>query len=138
MAFFMRRLVRGAIAFAALILILAGGVFIAFKLNDARVDEFYAEHPLLQRMRAIPANDPAMVKILMERVPIGSTRDEAFRILAVEGFRCNPSNAPTPNSLACWTLTRPSSVPRWYVEVKFDEADKVAGGRVFPFKATAT
>jgi hypothetical protein len=141
----MRLLKRSLIVFFGLVALPAGVLAVFYWMETVQSERFYAAHPVLRAMRDAPpagsrSNDPwpEMTTILLEHVPTGSTRSDALRILGDEGLNCTPSNAPTPNSLACWTRTRPSNVPRWYVEVKFDQDDKVSGGRVLMLKATTT
>jgi hypothetical protein len=123
----------------ALALIAFGIFFVNHKMESYHSEEFYASHPLLRSMLAANHNDlsAAMAAILLARIPIGSERSDAERILADEGMDCKPSDHVTPNSIGCFVQNRPSSVPRWYIEVKFDKDDKVSGGRVTPFKATS-
>ena len=104
-----------------------------------QVDRFYKAHPMLRTMNeaqpvATSGVDPwpQMRTVLLERVSVGSSRSEAVRILADEGMVC--INTPTRKSLVCSLADDPVGVPRWHVEVDFDENDKVAEGRVFPRK----
>jgi hypothetical protein len=62
---------------------------------------------------------------------LGALRSRA--ILADEGMVCVAINTPTRN-LSCSLPYDPVGVPRWHVEVNFDEHGKVAEGRVFPLK----
>jgi hypothetical protein len=131
------------IILTALILLPVLGVIIFDFYVNAQVARFYDTHPMLRAMNdARPATThgadpwPEMTAVLLQHVPLGSARSDAVRILADEGMDCQPSNAPTPNSLACFLHDRPASVPRWYIEVKFDQDNKVSEGHVLVFKAT--
>jgi hypothetical protein len=121
------------------------GVVVAIRIYDAygkvQVAQFYKAHPMLRSMIetqpvATSGVDPwpQMRVVLLERVPIGSARSEAVRILADESMVCTAINTPTRKSLACSLPDDPVGVPRWHVEVNFDEHDKVAEGRVLPLK----
>jgi hypothetical protein len=139
----MRLLKRGLLAFAVLIGLLAGALAVNhwYETNQSR--RFYAAHPMLRTMdETVPGSGRAtgwerFTPILLQRVPVGSTRADAIRLLAEEGFECIPSTVPWPHSLGCWTRTRPSNVPRWHIQLELDQSDRVAGGRVMMLKATA-
>jgi hypothetical protein len=126
---------------AASILLPVAGLFSLDLYVRVQVALFYKAHPMLRTMNEAPplttrGDDswPQMRVVLLERVPIGSARSEAVRILADEGMVCTAINTPTRNSLACSLPDDPVGVPRWHVEVNFDEHDKVAEGRVLPLK----
>jgi hypothetical protein len=132
-------------ATVGLILLAIIGVAIAVVVYDAyvkvQVAQFYKAHPMLRSMNeaqpvATSGVDPwpQMRTVLLERVSVGSSRSEAVRILADEGMVCTAINTPTQNRLACSVPDEPVGVPRWHVEVKFDEDDKVADGRVLALK----
>jgi hypothetical protein len=131
---------RILIILAALIALPVVGVLILDLYVRVQVALFYKAHPMLRTMNEAPplttrGDDswPQMRAVLLERIPIGSARSEAVRILADEGMVCIAINTPTRN-LSCSLPYDPVGVPRWHVEVNFDEHDKVAEGRVLPLK----
>jgi hypothetical protein len=132
---------RILIILAALIALPVLGLFSLDLYVRVQVALFYKAHPMLRTMIEAPpaptrATDPwpQMRAVLLERVPIGSARSEAVRILTDEGMVCAAANMRTQNSLACSLSYDPVGVPRWHVEVQFDKDDKVADGRVLPLK----
>jgi hypothetical protein len=121
------------------------GVVVTVLIYDAyvkvQVAQFYKTHPMLRSMNEAPptvtrGDDswPQMKAVLLERVPIGSARSDAMRILAAEGMVCTAIKTPTRNSVQCSLPDEPVGVQRWYVQVNFDEDDKVADGRVLALK----
>jgi hypothetical protein len=135
----MHRMKRGVLIFVGLMLLLACGIAINNWIETAQYEKFYVEHPMLRAMRDHPpvrtrGADP-WIAILLSRVPTGTTRSDALRILADEGMSCQPSHVPTPHSLACGPRSQPKSVSRWYIQVTLDPDDKVTGGRVLKMKA---
>ena len=146
----MRLIKRGLIVFAifcAPFLLLAGAFVIYAQIDNARVAEFYDNHPMLRDMRDSKWSD--MTAVLLKRVPVGSTRSEALRTLSAEDIDCKPGKTSgkrpfkpglrQPENLACYPikLARTSSVPAWYIELSFDENDKVVGGNAMHFKSGA-
>ena len=121
---------------------------IKFWYDDDEVENFYASHPMLRAMEKARSNGatsqpndpfPQLRDVLLQRVPVGSNRDDAIRILASEGLICEKPDGPSGTTrLSCLTDTRPASVSRWYIELHFDQDDKMIDCRAFPFKATAT
>jgi hypothetical protein len=114
-------------------------------IETARAEAFYTAHPMLREMAAAPPSYtsrtddpwPRMTDILLKHVPTGTSREDALRILSAEKLSCSPS-ASTKNLLICQAHLRPSNVTRWWIEVRFDEVDRVSGGRVLALKAAAT
>ena len=137
----MRLLKRGLIVVAGLIAVLAAALVINDRIEIARSERFYAEHPMLSAMDKTPVGGgrswERFTPILLERVPVGSTRTDAVRILGGEGLACAASTLPTPGSLQCSPPTQPAGVPRWYIQVEFDGDSKVSGGKVLMMKAGA-
>jgi hypothetical protein len=120
-----------------------GGVTACNEIERVRAERFYTKHPLLKEMRDAPPsasipNDPwpHFTELLLKRVPRGSTYADAVNILGAQGLTCNPSQA-WERMIVCYPPDRPSIVPRWHIEVKFDADGKVSGGRVLMLKATA-
>ena len=137
----MRLLKRGLIVFAGLIVVMAVALVINDRIQTARSERFYAEHPMLRAMDKTPLDGgrgwERFTPVLLERVPIGSTRADAIRILGDEGLACAASTVPKPGSLQCSPPTQPATVQRWYIQVEFDSDNKVSGGKVLMFKASA-
>jgi len=133
----MRWLKRALVIGSGLILLMAGGLFILDAVERALVARFYEAHPMLGMMHQFPNTDPAMVDILLKRVPRGSTRADATGILASEGMKCDAVDTAPRKYLVCEATNRwpQGSIPRWYVEILFDESDRVSDGRVIAFKA---
>ena len=133
----MRWLKRALIIGSGLILLMAGGLFILDAVERALVARFYEAHAMLGMMHKFPNMDPAMVDILLRRVPRDSTRADATEILASEGMKCESVDTAPRKYLACEAKSRwpQSLIPRWYVEILFDESDRVSDGRVIAFKA---
>jgi hypothetical protein len=147
----MRLIKRGLIVFAlfcAPFLLLAGAFVIYDRIENARYEQFYSEHPMLRAMR-----DTAwlnMTAVLLQRVPIGSTRSDALRILSAEDIDCKPGNTSgkpnplkpellLPEVLVCHPIktARTRRVPAWYIELSFDGTGKVAAGSAMHFKSGA-
>ena len=133
----MRWLKHALVIGSGLILLMAGGLFILGAVERALVARFYEAHAMLGMMHEFPNTDPATVDILLRRVPRGSTRADATEILASEGMKCEPVDTAPRKYLACEAKNRwpQSLIPRWYVEILFDESDRVSDGRVIAFKA---
>jgi hypothetical protein len=140
-----KRILIALAAIVGLILLAIVGVVIAVVIYDfyvrTQVAQFYKTHPMLRSMIetqpvATSGVDPwpQMRTVLLEHVPVGSSRSEAVRILGAEGMVCTAINTPTQNRFACSVPDEPVGVPRWHVEVQFDEHDRVANGRVLPLK----
>ena len=134
----MRWFKRVLLAFAALVLLLIVGLAVLSADEKAQVARFYDAHPMLQMMDKIPAIlDRERVDVLLQRVPKGSTRKDAAQILSSEGMSCSHAQS-SQRLLTCDLKDREPAhlIPRWVVEVQFDENDKVSGGRVLALKAT--
>ena len=97
---------------------------------------FYRKHPLLKAMRDAPRlprmgdnPDSQMTHILMARIPVGTSRAEALRILSDENLEC--AKPPSKGDmLVCGPRSRPAGLNRWYIgrwhmELTFDEDDRV-------------
>jgi len=96
---------------------------------------FYAERPLLAAMRG--GTETSMTRTLLERVPPGTKRSEAASIMVSEKIECSrPRGLLQQHLLVCGARGRPCSVPRWHIELSFDERDEFKTGRVIPLKAT--
>jgi hypothetical protein len=162
----MRLIKRGLIVFAlfsAPFLLLAGAFVIYDRIENARYEEFYDQHPMLRTMRDTAWMD--MTTVLLQRVPVGSTRSDALHVLSTEDIECEPGNnplkpnPPKPNAftpypqkpnplkpellladtLVCHSIKNPRirRVPAWYIELRFDGNDRVAGGNAMRFKSGA-
>ena len=133
----MRWLKRALILGSGLILLMTAGLFVLDAVEHALVARFYKAHPMLGMMDKFRGTTPAMVDILLKRVPNGSTRADAIQILASEGMSCESVDTASRKLLACEAKNRrpQSLIPRWYVEILFDEGDRVLDGRVIAFKA---
>ena len=148
----MRLIKRGLIIFAffsAPFLLLAGAFVIYDQIENARVAEFYDAHPMLREMSGGKAAEH-MTAILLQRVPVGSTRSDALRALLAEDIDCergNTSGKPyrlkpelrQPEVLVCHSIKRPRTrrIPAWYIELRLDGNDRVAGGNAMHFKSGA-
>ena len=122
---------------------LLSAIWVPFLMDDIEVNAFYSAHPMLRAMRGAPTritpsgDNPAMTRILLDRVPTGTDRSTAIQILAAENIWCErPVALADRDLLVCGPIKRPCSVSRWYIELHFDELNNVAGGRAFPLKAT--
>jgi hypothetical protein len=108
-------------------------------MERAESERFYAAHPMLQGMRDVVnvhgSGTPILTDVLLARVPLGSTRQDAIRILSSENMSCEW--VEIMRTLVCSPLSRPSHVPRWHIELAFSHDDKLSAGRAFPLKATA-
>jgi hypothetical protein len=147
----MRLIKRGLIVFAlfsAPFLLLAGAFVIYDRVENARYEDFYDGHPMLRAMRDTAWSD--MTAILLQRVPVGSTRSDALRVLSAEDIDCklsSKSGKPNPlkpelllpEVLECHPIktARTRRVPAWYIELSFDENGKVAAGNAMHFKSGA-
>lgn len=96
---------------------------------------FFERHPMLKAMRDAPSvsfqsNDPwsQMTDILMKRVPPGSSRSEALRILSEENLACEKPRSKE-DLIVCGPTSKPASIGGWYIELAFDD-DRVSRGRV--------
>ena len=142
----MRWIWRGLLIFAGLMILLpAAGLAINHYVETAQRDRFYASRPMLRAMHEVlPSQErpgdpaPRLSAILYARVPLGSSRSEALRILGTEGIQCSPATGPVGlNHMVCSPWDRPTHVvPRWHIEIRFDQDDRLAGGRVLALKAT--
>ena len=136
---------RGLIVFALFFapLLLAGAFVINDRVENARYQEFYDEHPMLRAMRDTAWSN--MTAILLQRVPVGSTRSDALRVLSAEGIDCKPGNQSgrpelrKPEYLVCLPIkvARTRRVFAWYIELSFDENGRVSGGNAMHFKSGA-
>jgi len=145
----MRFIKRGLIIFAlvsAPFLLLAGAFVIYNQIENARVAEFYDAHPML---REIVSKPEQMTAVLLQRVPIGSTRSDALRVLSAEDIDCKRSGRSgkpdplkpellQPELLECRPVkvARTRGVPAWLIELSLWNG-KVAGGSVTPYKSGA-
>lgn len=132
----MRWFKRPLFAFATLVLLLIVGLAVLSADEKTQVARFYDAHPMLQMMDRIPAIlDRERVDVLLQRVPKGSTRKDAAQILSSEGMRCG--HVQSQRLLTCDLKDREPAhlIPRWVVEIQFDESDRVSGGRVLALKA---
>ena len=119
-------------------------IWVPFLMADIKANAFYASHPMLRAMRDAPTHftskgdRPAVTKILLNRVPPGTSRSEAIQILATENIKCDRTmvSLHADRVLVCGPIKRPCSVARWYIELNFDEKDTLAGGRALSLKAT--
>jgi hypothetical protein len=135
----MRWLKRALIVVVSLILPVAVGLFILDAYETAQIARFYEAHPMLRTMNKFPtAQDPKMVDILLERVPIGSTHSSAVQTLSSEGMSCTKLTSGSQRLLSCKLKEREACllIPDWYVQVSLDDNDQVSGGRVNAGKAT--
>jgi hypothetical protein len=134
----MRRLKRALTIGSALVLLLVAGLFALNAFERVQIARFYEAHPMLGMMNKFPSTvDPGMVDILLKRVPIGSMRSDAIQILAGEGMECGSVDSSSRKLLVCGAKDREPRhlIPRWHVEIQFDQSDKVSGGRVLALKA---
>jgi hypothetical protein len=133
----MRLIKRGLIVFAlfsAPFLLLAGAFMIYDQIERARAAEFYDAHPMLRAMRDTGRTE----SILLQHVPVGSTRSDALRVLSAEGIDCKPdSQSGNTELLVCQPvkIARTRRVPAWYIKLSLDGNGKVLGGSVIPFKS---
>jgi hypothetical protein len=142
----MRWLRRGLTAFVVFVGFLFGALAINHWHETTQSNRFYAAHPMLRSMR--DANTPASgpidpsaqyTGILLGRVPVGTTRSDAIRILSSEGIACSPVRNLDGTILAvCHAPQRPPNIPNWHIELNLSADDTVTGGRVLALKATAT
>jgi len=72
-----------------------------------------------------------------KRVPMVSMRTDAIQILTSESTVCGSVDSASRKLRVCHVKDREPRdlIPRWHVEVQFDEGDKVSGGRVLALKA---
>lgn len=107
---------------------------------------FYAKRPMLRAMdnamptstRPNPNPQRSYAEILFERVPHGTARERTLDVLTAEGIRCTPVNGPDRDrNMVCYAPNRPMHVPRWHVELAFNQNDELSGARVLSLKATA-
>lgn len=134
----MRWLRRVLFAFAALVLLLITGLVVQSSHEKTQVTRFYDAHPMLQMMDKVPVLlEQERIDVLLQRIPKGSTRMSALQILSSEGMNCSHAHS-NQRLLTCDLKDREPAhlIPRWFVEVQFDENDKVSGGRVLALKAT--
>jgi hypothetical protein len=130
------------IILTALVLLPVIGLIIYSRYVDARVAQFYDEHPLLRSMNELthpPITEPLAeldqqrVDILLKRLPIGSSRADALERLSSEGMKCSPMTIPNHREML---VCKASSIQsRWRIEIQFDENERVSGGRVLELKA---
>jgi hypothetical protein len=117
---------------AVVILLLIVGLFAREAYERVQLARFYEAHPMLGMMDKVPDN-PAelMVDILLERVPVGSTRAHAIQVLTGEGMACGPVEVVS-HRFTCFVRDREPEnlIPRWYIEIRLDENDQVSGGGV--------
>jgi hypothetical protein len=130
-----KRILITLTAAVALILLPIIGLVI---YDEVRFALFNKAHPMLKAMSERPNQNYAedqqwMNNILLKRLPVGSTRSEALQIFSAEGMACErPVATADRNMLVCY-VTSPRV--RWHIEVRFDENDRVLGGRVLTLKA---
>jgi hypothetical protein len=126
----MRWLKRILAVAAVVILLLVVGLFAREAYERVQLARFYEAHPMLGMMDKVPDN-PAelMVGILLERVPVGSTRDHAIQVLTEEGMACGPVEVVSRH-FACFVKDRKPEtlIPRWYIGIQLDESDRVSSG----------
>jgi hypothetical protein len=138
-----KRILITLAAVVALMLIPVVGLIIFDFYVDAQVARFYNTHPMLRSMNEAPHPpitrpltelDQARADILLKRLPIGSSRADALQVFSLEGMKCErPTGTAQQSMLVCY-VTAPKV--RWHIEVRFDDNDKVSGGRVLTLKAT--
>ena len=121
---------------AAPILLVVG----CLEIERMQVQAFYRDHPLLDEIikaaeKSRP-NEPqaSMMDVLLKRVPLGTKRTEATRILASEKLVCSLPSSNRTTMLVCYPSNAPQVVGRWLLEVNFDASDEVSGGRVLRLK----
>jgi hypothetical protein len=130
-----KRILITLAAAVALILLPIIGLVI---YDEVQFALFNNAHPMLKAMSERPNQNYAedrqrMNDILLERLPVGSTRSEALQIFSTEGMQCSrPPGTAQQKMLVCYAA---SPRVRWHIEVQFDDNDKVSGGRVLTLKA---
>jgi hypothetical protein len=134
----MRLIKRGLIVFGLFCapFLLLGGAFVIYdRVENTRYEQFYSEHPMLRTMRDTAWMD--LTAVLLQHVPVGSTRSDALRALSAEGIECNPGHQA--GILVCHPdkMARTRRVPAWYIELRLDGNDRVAGGNAMHFKSGA-
>jgi hypothetical protein len=114
------------------VLLLVGWALLLFE--ESKEKAFYAERPLLLAMRdGLPYS---ATKALFDRVPRGTKRSEAVAIMSLEKITCEPRAVPgEADMMVCRAKGRPCGVPRWRIEIDFDERDEVRTGFAFALKA---
>src|SRR4051812_8446478 len=116
MRWFKRALAVGAVV----ILLLIVGLFLREAYERVQLARFYKAHPMLGMMDKVPDN-PAelMVGILLERIPVGSTRDHAIQVLTEEGMACGPVEVVSRH-FTCFVKDRKPEnlISRWYVGIQ--------------------
>jgi hypothetical protein len=130
---------RALTVVAALILLLVVGLFVLAAHETAQIARFYDAHPMLRMMNKFSTSqDPRMVDVLLERVPIGSTRSNAVQTLSSEGMFCTKLTVEDRKLLSCELKEREACllIPEWYIQVSLDDNDEISGGRVNAGKAT--
>ncbi len=137
----MRWMKRGLIAVAALVILLpVGGLAVNHYVETTQRDRFYATRPMLRAMDDAlgPPRRGDLSAMLLARIPVGSDRADALRILGIEGIQCSAVNGPASRTdMVCSPWDRPAhAVPRWQIEIRFGQDDRLAGGRVLALKAT--
>jgi hypothetical protein len=142
----MRRLARVLFSVFGVVLLLTGAIVIKFWYDDRQVEDFYSTHPMLRAFResnrtiaqaVLRPNDPwpHITDTLLSRITPGLHRNDAEKILQAEGIDCAPSSGPQKEALlVCGVRSKPSGVPRWYIEISFDQENAVSGGRVLMLK----
>lgn len=136
----MRWLKRVLFVVAALLLLIIGGLYALHAYEKRQVARFYEARPMLAQMTHFFSSDLKMMEILMNYVPVGSTYEQAFKVLSSQGMTCGPLKRNDFSSLACGVEDARGDVctliPRWSVDIYFDQNGKVSRGNVTPLKAT--
>jgi hypothetical protein len=133
---------RRSVIVAACIVVpisLVGGCWI---IEDVQIRTFYRKHELVNAMNHATQGidpwktDPGALrrKVLLGRVPLGTTQAETIRVLSSEGFACQQWNASPPRSnvaFDCYLAAEPpTNVGRWLIQLDFNNEKRLANADI--------
>jgi hypothetical protein len=107
-------------------------------VEESRSNAFYENIPFMRDMIEAGSSEPedrlaGMTKLLLERIPVGTTRDQALRTLTSEKIVCR-SPEKQLSSMLCSPFRNPDRRRRLTIELFFNAADELSSGRVVRFR----
>lgn len=108
-------------------------------------DDYYSGHHLLKAMHdsarlpdgRVETHGRGLRRVVLSRLPVGTPSEEVFHTLSSENFDCHwPSGFAEKRLIVCGRSdeARVKFVPRWYIEVMLDEAQRLSDVRVLMLK----
>jgi hypothetical protein len=132
------------------VLVLPAALITGCWIEDSiQTDTFYQKHPLLKEIdQTVSGVDPwksnplaIRRSVILKRVPLGTSRLEAVRLLSLEGFHCQRWNNPARRDAHDCFLLQQQPAPfgtittgRRLIQLDFDDDETLVDANEFPLK----